>query len=189
MKFLLICALSLVLKVPVMSETVWEYMHPVKAPAMSETVEEYVSRGKEWASKIDMQISSYLSSIQNREDEYSDYELEDSHVEDVQVTSEEVTSSKSASVAEGMIYYSNMELTAYIWTGNPCADGVYPQVGYTVACNDPSLWHRWIYIEGHGTYYVHDTGGMSSNVIDIYVGDYDSAVQFGRRSANVYIVE
>lgn len=81
------------------------------------------------------------------------------------------------------------ELTAYIATGNPCADGVYPEVGHTAACNDPELWHKWIEIEGYGTYYVHDTGGMASNVIDIFMGSYDEAIQFGRRTAEVYIIE
>lgn len=87
------------------------------------------------------------------------------------------------------VYMGNYELTAYIATGNPCADGVYPQAGYTVASNDPNLWHKWIRIEGYGDYYVHDTGGMSSNVIDIFVSSYDEAIQFGRRSAEVYIIE
>jgi 3D (Asp-Asp-Asp) domain-containing protein len=86
-------------------------------------------------------------------------------------------------------YAGTFELTAYEWTGNPCADGVYPEVNYTAACNDPALCHRWIYIEGYGIYYVHDTGGMASNVIDIYMGDYDSCIQFGRRSANIYFVD
>lgn len=85
-------------------------------------------------------------------------------------------------------YIGTYELTAYIETGSPCADGVYPSVGYTVACNNPSLWHRWIYIDGVGERYVHDTGGMGGNVIDVYVGDYDSAVQFGRRSGDVYLL-
>ena len=90
----------------------------------------------------------------------------------------------------GGTYLGCYELTAYMWTGDPCADGVYPSCGYTVACNDPALWHRWIYIEGYGNYYVHDVGGMPSyNIIDVYLGDYDSCVQFGRRSANVYLLE
>lgn len=80
------------------------------------------------------------------------------------------------------------QLTAYVATGNPCADGQYPQVGYTAACNDPNLWHKWIHIEGYGDFYVHDTGGMSSNVIDLFVGSYDEAIQFGRRSAVVSII-
>lgn len=86
-------------------------------------------------------------------------------------------------------YFKDFSLTAYIATGNPCADGVYPQTGHTAACNDPALWHKWIEVEGYGVFYVHDTGGMSSNVIDIFVGSYDEAIQFGRRSAGVYIIE
>jgi 3D (Asp-Asp-Asp) domain-containing protein len=86
-------------------------------------------------------------------------------------------------------YAGHYELTAYIETGNPCADGVYPEVGHTAACNDPKLWHKWIHIEGYGDYFVHDTGGMASNVIDLFVGSYDEAIQFGRREAEVYIIE
>lgn len=86
-------------------------------------------------------------------------------------------------------YMGIYELTAYIATGNPCADGVYPQVGYTVACNDSRLWHHRIRIEGYGEYYVHDTGGMATNVIDIFMGSYDEAIQFGRRKAEVYIID
>lgn len=87
------------------------------------------------------------------------------------------------------VYMGNYELTAYIETGNPCADGEYPQVGYTAACNDPDLWHKWVHIEGYGDYYIHDTGGMASNVIDIFVGSYDEAIQFGRRQGEVYIID
>ena len=86
-------------------------------------------------------------------------------------------------------YVGTYQLTAYVSTGSPCADGSYPKAGYTVASNDPSLWHKYIEIEGHGSFYVHDTGGMSSNVIDVFVSSYGEAVVFGRRSAKVYIVE
>ena len=87
------------------------------------------------------------------------------------------------------LYFGQMECTAYIATGNPCADGVYPTVGYTVACNDPALWHKHIAIEGMGEFYVHDTGGMASNVLDIFVGSYDEAINFGRQVRNVYILD
>lgn len=101
----------------------------------------------------------------------------------------EALSVSDAPTQDGMTYLGTYELTAYIETGNPCADGVYPSVGYTVACNDPSLWHRWIYIEGMGQYYVHDVGGMPSyNIIDVYLGTYDACIQFGRQSANVYLM-
>lgn len=108
----------------------------------------------------------------------------DQAVEEVESAPE----SSSDSSSDGMTFAGTYELTAYTATGNPTADGTMPSVGVTVACNDPALWHRWIYIEGYGTYYCHDTGGMSVNVIDLFVGSYDEAIQFGRRSANVYLV-
>lgn len=118
-------------------------------------------------------------------------EVRDVFKEDAQKVSKEIATPSEPDLEEQpeRICAGCYELTAYIETGNPCADGVYPQVGYTAACNDSRLWHKWIEIEGYGTYYVHDTGGMASNVIDIFVGSYDEAIQFGRRSAEVYILE
>lgn len=102
----------------------------------------------------------------------------------------------TAFVQEGdeRTYVGSYQCTAYKSTGNACADGVYPCEGVTVASNDPNLWHKVIEISGTGTdwdglYYVHDTGGMSSNVIDIFIDDYSECIQFGRRSADIYIVE
>ena len=86
------------------------------------------------------------------------------------------------------VYIGTYELTAYIATGNPCASGVYPTVNHTVACNSLPMGTK-IYIEGLGEFVVEDTGGMSGGVIDIFVPDYGAAVQFGRRSADVYILE
>lgn len=102
-------------------------------------------------------------------------------------TQEETVADTSSSDTGDCYLYGTFELTAYCATGNACADGAYPSVGYTVACNDPALWHKWIYIEGYGTYYVHDTGGMASNVVDIFMGSYDECIQFGRRTAAVYV--
>lgn len=80
------------------------------------------------------------------------------------------------------------ELTAYTWTGNPCANGNYPTECYTVACNSLPLGTR-IRIDGYGEYVVEDRGGMGNNVIDIYMNSYDSCIQFGRRSAEVYVID
>lgn len=85
-------------------------------------------------------------------------------------------------------YLGVYELTAYEWTGEVCADGNYPSCGYTVGCNSLALGTR-IYIEGYGEYVVEDRGGMSDNVIDIYMEDYDTCIQFGRRTANVYLID
>lgn len=80
------------------------------------------------------------------------------------------------------------ELTAYAWTGNPCANGEYPVEGYTVASNYYPIGTR-LWIEGIGERVVTDTGGMSNNVIDIYMGDEETCIQFGRQSAEVYVIE
>ena len=79
-------------------------------------------------------------------------------------------------------------LTAYEWTGNPCANGNWPTPGYTVASNDYPLGTR-IYIEGLGEFVVEDTGGMGSGVIDIYMGDVETCIQFGVQSGNVYVLD
>lgn len=106
---------------------------------------------------------------------------------------EEIDLEESKSVPEASevvteTYLGVYELTAYAWTGNPCANGNYPSYGYTVACNSLALGTR-IYIEGYGEYVVEDRGGMAGNVIDVYMGDYDTCIQFGRRTANVYLIE
>lgn len=108
----------------------------------------------------------------------------------IEVVDEEIVIEEPKSVSEASegAYLGYYELTAYEWTGNPCANGNYPSCGYTVACNSLALGTR-IYIEGYGEYVVEDRGGMAGNVIDIYMGDYDSCIQFGRRSANVYLIE
>lgn len=98
-------------------------------------------------------------------------------------------------IAEGIVYAEEVDfgylggytLTAYEWTGNPCANGNYPTCGYTAACNSLPLGTR-IYIEGLGEYVIEDRGGMSDNVIDIYMGDVDTCLQFGVQYADVYII-
>ena len=79
------------------------------------------------------------------------------------------------------------QLTAYEWTGNRCANGNYPTVGYTCASNYYPLGTK-LYIEGVGVRVVEDTGGMSNNVVDIYMGDPATCIQFGRQSANVTVI-
>lgn len=106
-----------------------------------------------------------------------------------EVKAEETTEEETTEEQPSMYFYGNMELTAYIATGNCCADGQYPQVGYTVACNNSDLWHKWIYIEGYGDRYVHDTGGMGYGVLDLFVGSYDEAINVGRRNVEVYVYE
>ena len=99
--------------------------------------------------------------------------------------SQEKASEESAGELE---YAGIFEITAYTWTGNPCANGNYPTARYTVASNYFPLGTK-IYIEGVGEFVVEDTGGMASNVIDIYMDSQDECVQFGRRQAGVYKIQ
>lgn len=89
---------------------------------------------------------------------------------------------------EGMTYLGDYRLTAYEWTGNPCANGNYPTEGYTIASNTLPIGTR-VYIEGIGERTVEDTGGMSGGTIDVYLGDPSACVQFGVQNAAVYVIE
>ena len=90
---------------------------------------------------------------------------------------------------EELEYLCKFEMTAYEWTGNPCANGNYPEVGYTVACNSLPL-GTTVYIEGVGYRVVEDRGAdwHGSNWMDLYLGDVDSCYEWGVRSVDVYVV-
>lgn len=79
-------------------------------------------------------------------------------------------------------------LTAYEWTGKTCANGNYPTVGYTCASNYYPLGTR-LWIEGIGERVVEDTGGMGMNVVDIYMGDVETCLQFGVQEAQITVIE
>ena len=140
-------------------------------------IQEIKSLHATYASETDAKLNLLAGDLQELklEKEVKDVEL---HQEE----EEQPTDDKSNMTPIGVY-----ELTAYEWTGNPCANGNYPTTGYTVACNSLPLGTR-IYIEGYGEYVVEDRGGMADNVIDIYYGDVDACFQFGRRSAQVYII-
>lgn len=90
---------------------------------------------------------------------------------------------------EELEYLGTFEMTAYEWTGNPCANGNYPEVGYTVACNSLPLGTQ-VYIEGVGYRVVEDRGAEwhGSNWMDLYLGDVGSCYEWGVRSVEVCIV-
>lgn len=90
---------------------------------------------------------------------------------------------------EELEYLGTFEMTAYEWTGNPCANGNYPEVGYTVACNSLPLGTQ-VYIEGVGYRVVEDRGAEwhGSNWMDLYLGDVGSCYEWGVRSVEVYVV-
>ena len=88
---------------------------------------------------------------------------------------------------EGMTYIGTYYCTGYVATGNPCANGNYPTVGYTIASNSLPM-GTTVYIEGLGTRVVEDTGAMPASVIDIFVGSVDEAYAI-TGSYEVYVYE
>lgn len=86
-------------------------------------------------------------------------------------------------------YLGKWEITAYQWTGFPCANGSYPAVGYTIACNSLPFGTK-VYIDGIGERVVEDRGGAyhPDKWIDLYLGDYDSCINFGIQYLDVYLI-
>lgn len=103
---------------------------------------------------------------------------------------EEVVEEETIEVASNLVYLGTFEMTAYEWTGNPCANGNYPTQGYTVSCNSLPLGTQ-VYIDGHGYYVVEDRGASwhGDNWMDMYLGDVDACYQWGIKYLDVYLVE
>ena len=103
---------------------------------------------------------------------------------------EEVQEEPEESYDNGMVYLGTYEITAYEWTGNPCANGNYPTEGYTAACNSLPF-GTVVYIDGIGYRTIEDRGATwhSETWIDVYMGDEWTCNQFGRQYLDVYIVE
>ena len=94
---------------------------------------------------------------------------------------------------DGMTYLGTYSLTAYCSCVNCCgksdgitASGTQATAGRTVACNSLPI-GTVISINGN-QYVVEDTGGMGGNVIDIFCDSHEEALNFGRQSADVYLV-
>ena len=81
-------------------------------------------------------------------------------------------------------------ITAYAATGNPCANGNYPTVGKTIACNSLPMGTK-VYIEGIGERIVEDRGASwhVDNWIDLYLGETQTCINWGKQELNVYIID
>lgn len=103
---------------------------------------------------------------------------------------EEVVMADEEETSTGMIYMGTYQITAYEETGNNCANGNYPTVGYTAACNTLPF-GTTVYIEGIGYRVIEDRGAdwHQSNWIDVYMGDVWSCNQFGVQYLDVWVVE
>ncbi|MBQ9613249.1 MAG: SH3 domain-containing protein [Lachnospiraceae bacterium] len=89
-----------------------------------------------------------------------------------------------------MTHMGKWRITAYAYTGSPCANGNFPQVDYTIACNSLPF-GTVVYISGVGFRTVEDRGpqSMGSEWLDIYMGDVNQCIQWGDQYRDVYVVE
>jgi len=90
---------------------------------------------------------------------------------------------------DGMTLLGNWKTTAYTWTGYRCADGSWPQSGYSAACNSLAFGTE-IYVAGVGKLTITDRGpsSMPSEWLDIYMDSYNACVQYGVQYHDVYLV-
>ena len=90
---------------------------------------------------------------------------------------------------DSMTYMGVWRITAYAYTGSPCANGNYPQTGYTVACNSLPFGTR-IYIDGIGFRTVEDRGpdSMGDTWCDLYLGDESECWAFGNQYLEVWVI-
>ena len=90
---------------------------------------------------------------------------------------------------EDYTYLGEWLTTAYTHTGACCADGSYPEAGYSVATNTLPLGTE-LYIEGIGFCTVTDMGpsSMPGEWLDIFMDGYSDCVRHGEQYHGVWIV-
>lgn len=139
-------------------------------------VSEYYECKQEWKEQAKADHEAYLALLaQQRRAKQAD-----------QVYSEPApVQTYSAPSQDG--YLGTYRCTGYVATGNACASGVMPESGVTIASNSLPMGTR-VYIEGIGERVVQDTGGMSSNVIDVFVDSTSEAYAL-TGDYEVYIIE
>ena len=80
-------------------------------------------------------------------------------------------------------------ITAYGYTGSPCANGEYPEIGRTIAHNSLPFGTK-VYIDGVGVREVMDRGPsyLGEEWCDLYLGDTSQCVTWGDQHREVYLV-
>jgi len=82
-----------------------------------------------------------------------------------------------------------VEATAYTYTGNPTATGVYPREGLIAV--DPRVipLGTQVYVEGYGYAVAADTGGaIKGNIIDVFFPSLKRCLEWGRRPVTIHIL-
>jgi 3D (Asp-Asp-Asp) domain-containing protein len=146
-----------------------------KIDTKRELIEEYNKLKEEWKAEAKEQHEAYLAELERQR-----------RVAQVaQTYPEPAPEPTSSAPSDG--YIGTYRCTGYVATGNACASGVMPESGVTIASNSLPMGTR-VYIEGIGERVVQDTGGMSSNVIDVFVDSTSEAYAL-TGDYEVYIIE
>lgn len=95
-----------------------------------------------------------------------------------------------AQVSRGGYDIRTMEATAYSWTGNKTASGVWPEPGIVAVDPEVIPLGTQLYIEGYGPAIAADTGGdIKGDRIDLYMETDSECWEFGRQDVRVKIIE
>lgn len=94
------------------------------------------------------------------------------------------------------IYLGIFESTAYIATGNRCADGTYP-IPYKTCAVDPKVIPLGTILKAKridtGEEFIvkaTDTGGaIKGRIIDMFLPSYNEAIQWGRKNVKIWIIK
>jgi len=80
--------------------------------------------------------------------------------------------------------------TAYAPTGCACANGEYPESGYTIACNSLDFGTE-VFIQGIGFRMVEDRGptSMPSEWLDIFMDTEGECIAYGEQMHDVWITK
>lgn len=91
---------------------------------------------------------------------------------------------------DSMEYLGEWHITAYAYTGNPCANGNMPTAGYTIACNSLDFGTE-VYIDGVGVRTVEDRGPgwLGGAWIDLYLGAYGDCLSCGSQYRKVWLIK
>lgn len=87
-------------------------------------------------------------------------------------------------------YMGTWRVTAYAYTGSACANGNFPEVGYTIACNSLPFGTE-VYIDGVGFRTVEDRGPtwLGDQWCDLYLGNTSECVAWGDRYLDVWVIK
>lgn len=142
-----------------------------------------------WAYHVEQQKENYQVQLDTQQEIAYNNSIEIEELTNaLNVQKEEInTLSQEKEEQEVPKVTTTASVTHYTHTGNPTASGKMPTAGRTVACNFLPLGSR---IAVNGTeYIVEDRVGLDGAIVDVFVDSEEEAIQRGRYSAEIQILD